>query len=375
MNIKQLAQTKPHNSHYLNKYLKFIERCKTRTLTEDYTETHHILPKAKDLFPEYIDLKVNVWNAVELTSHEHILVHVILWKAYGGSQTCALDYMLNVQNETTRYNKRKIPTSISIRYAAKLRQEAKSIRAGFATYKDPSGNKYYLHSSDPLIQELNLVGNNTGYTMTEESKQKMSDAKLPNRKIRMYHDGQRVSVLATNKELIDSLLEGGWTFKRTQEQRDFSKAKVGKILSEKLSGRVNYALPNGTYFGRLYKDDHRIIELNLTTYVTDVMRENNRVLAKRMQAANVGMTIYNNGVKEKKFKNAPTDSQWIEGRLPRDEAWTETFKNAVLLANTNMIYWNNGSECKKYPKGVLPSEEGWTMGMLPRKAKNKPRKK
>jgi len=46
----------------------------------------------------------------------------MLWKIFGNSQTTALHYILNVQNEATGFNRRVVPTSITIRYAAKIRQ-------------------------------------------------------------------------------------------------------------------------------------------------------------------------------------------------------------------------------------------------------------
>src|ERR1035437_703393 len=190
INILELLQTKPHNIHYLKRYLKFIQQCRESNKNHKlYFEEHHICPKAKDLFPEYSLFNENLWNKIELTSRQHIIAHVLLWKIFGGSQTQALDYIINRFNsDTNQYSlsKRKIPTSISIRYASKIREESRILSLGMATYKDDNNTKYYLHRDDSKIQELNLVGNNEGLKMSNVSKTKMSKAKDYNRKIKMY---------------------------------------------------------------------------------------------------------------------------------------------------------------------------------------------
>jgi hypothetical protein len=87
--IIEILKSKPHNLHYLNRYIKFIDSCKTKNHDlsfNTYFETHHILPKAKELFPEYKDLRKYKWNAIKLTARQHIVAHIMLWKVYGGTQ-------------------------------------------------------------------------------------------------------------------------------------------------------------------------------------------------------------------------------------------------------------------------------------------------
>jgi len=77
--------SKPHNPHYLNRYYKFILLCTlaNKNLSKsDYKENHHICPKAKDLFPEYTNLKIFPWNSIKLTRRQHILSHYLLAKSY-----------------------------------------------------------------------------------------------------------------------------------------------------------------------------------------------------------------------------------------------------------------------------------------------------
>lgn len=94
IDIYTILSSKPHNPHYLKRYHRFIKYClnSNPVLSNDtYTEIHHICPKAKDLFPEYTNLKTYSWNSIKLTARQHIVAHVILWKCYGGSQSRALE--------------------------------------------------------------------------------------------------------------------------------------------------------------------------------------------------------------------------------------------------------------------------------------------
>lgn len=150
--IYQILSSKDHNPHYLNRYFKFIQTCQeTNDLNDDsiYYENHHICPKANDLFPEYVDIKKHPWNSVYLTFRQHLIAHVLLWKAYGKSQAIALDCMLGKFN--SNYNisslrNRVVPSSYLIRYLEKVKLESNKERGkyhtGKATYIDSNGNKY-----------------------------------------------------------------------------------------------------------------------------------------------------------------------------------------------------------------------------------------
>ena len=83
MNIYSILSSKPHNPHYLNRYIKFIQACQQKNVGyEGCIEKHHICPKAKDMFPEYSSLKENQWNCAKLTPRQHFIAHIILWKSY-----------------------------------------------------------------------------------------------------------------------------------------------------------------------------------------------------------------------------------------------------------------------------------------------------
>jgi hypothetical protein len=361
MDFQEILKSKPNNPHYLNRYIKFIIWClKNNDTSNGYFEKHHICPRASDMFPEYSNFNDNPWNLVLLTFRQHLLAHVLLWKAYGGSQTLALDTMLRRQTNETHKNFefRKIPTSIKIRYEAKLRE--KSI--GYSTYKDNLGNKFYLHKLDPKIQELNLVGNNMGITLPNSTKEKMRLAKQKNKSCKLYKgtDSKRIRISDPNyQKLIDS----GWSTVKTQDIIDQINTKRYQIVSNKLKGTATYYYPTGEYYGRISNDDTNIKTLGLIHIHSEKQKKQNLDRSKLAIKANLNTEYWNNGIECKKFKvGQETPEGWVKGIL-RDQA---SISEKCKLANSGKVYWNNGIECKKFQIGENPGE-GWKQGMLPRK--------
>jgi ribosomal protein L37AE/L43A len=94
MDIYTKLKTKSNNEIYINRYIKFIDKVKNSGNIQ-----HHILPKAKDMWPEFIDLNENSWNECKLGHREHFIAHWMLWKILGGSQTHAFFAMKNKDNQ------------------------------------------------------------------------------------------------------------------------------------------------------------------------------------------------------------------------------------------------------------------------------------
>lgn len=363
VNIYSILRSKSSNEHMIKRYIKFISLCDHSH--NEYVEDHHICPKADDLFPEYIDLNINPWNLVKLTSRQHIIAHVMLWKIFGGSQTVALHYMLNVQNSITiNISSRVVPTSISIRYSALLKEEYYHSRIGKGVYKDLTGYIYFIHKNDPKIKKLNLVGNNKGHIHTEDSKKKMSTTKYPSKRIKMFFLDCEISVKLFSIEFSEYLAQG-WTTYYTKGDMKWVRDSRYSNHSDKMKERTRYCLPDGKYYGMLYKDDPRIDELNLQVQYT----ENNKKQLESIQHLGaeslVGTKIYNNGKAEARFHEQPADKTWKLGRLPRSESHSKNQKEAARKAQQGKKAWNNGVVCKRFPDGVNPGE-GWVLGLLPR---------
>lgn len=93
-----LLDSIPHNKHYLNRYKKFILSRLKRTLKDSTKfEKHHILPKAKDMFPLYENLNKYKWNCIKLSYREHFIAHWLLWKTFNTySSSRAFKYFIDL---------------------------------------------------------------------------------------------------------------------------------------------------------------------------------------------------------------------------------------------------------------------------------------
>lgn len=153
MNIYEVLQTKPHNRKYLIRYVNFIQ---SRRPTQGPVERHHICPKANDLFPDYSSFKDHPWNKIDLSPREHYVAHLLLWKAYGGSQTAAFHFMWNTA--TIKRNSRMYQT---------LRGEYTLRRSRQMTGSKISEASRIRHSSAQK-----------GRVITQEHREKLSKAAL-----------------------------------------------------------------------------------------------------------------------------------------------------------------------------------------------------
>lgn len=369
--IIEVLTSKPHNIHYLNRYVKFIQYCiKTNNYDNNSIkyEDHHICPKADDLFPEYKNLNVYSWNKAKLTTRQHIVAHVLLWKAYPNfpSQMIALEYMI-----VEFPDNRNIPTAISIRYAEKLKQEYKDWRKGRSTYVDENGNRFFLHRDDPKIKEQNLISFKTGQKQSQETLDLISETKRknPERTIKMFFLNYKRKVKINTPE-FDEHLAQGWTTKLTKEDKVYVRSLRDKAVGKAQLNRKLYAYPDGTFYGKLNKDDPVIKEKYLIPYVTDKMKQQRKTsFQEGAQKANTGSEIYNNGIEEKKFKTDPGEG-WVKGRLPRNESHSINHTKVMKERMGGSTYWTNGEINIRLPKGQLPDGSEWRRGFVRKKNKD-----
>lgn len=98
MNIEALLYTKAGNLHFIKRYLKFIQSRTKKTVGEK----HHILPKAKDMFPEFKNLNDNPWNEIILSDREHFIAHYMLAKAFPNSSSQSFACWKFFQNKNSK---------------------------------------------------------------------------------------------------------------------------------------------------------------------------------------------------------------------------------------------------------------------------------
>ncbi len=369
MNIYEILSSSPNNIHHLNRYFNFIEGCRNANENLDksiYTEGHHICPAS--VFPEYKDLKKFNWNRVKLTARQHIVAHLILRRVYGKSQERALFSMISGTNCSGR-KEEIIRGRYRTKYWAKLREEHSTWRKGKATYIDSEGNKFFLETSDPLINELSLVGNNKGMTHSEESKQRMISTK---ERVHLYRGLEILYLLTRDEDVIQQKLSEGFSFEKDEEiflqQRKENKIKKNEHQSEVMKGLCQHYFPDGRHYGMLYRDDPIIKELNLIPF-----KEENRQIA----IANCYRNHKDPEVQEKKSKSM-SKKKWfydpetlINYRLEESEVTSNLIHGKYVDQETKVkkITINNGIQNKMIVPTELSSylSSGWVQGMKPQK--------
>lgn len=230
MDIYSILSSKPHNVHYLKRYVAFIETCSN--LNWEIVENHHICPAAKDMFPEYKNARKNPWNIIPLSPRHHFIAHMLLWRAFPSirSQTHAFWQMRHK-------NKMRLNSRVYESLRNNYRELQSSIMKGMAVARDSNGNYHKVSVMDPRYVSRELVPIGTG-------------RKFPNRDYTNYRKPKsttenmkgKVSVRDPNNPeqvyripLEDPLYKSGYylplNYNRvySQETRDnISKALLGK---------------------------------------------------------------------------------------------------------------------------------------------------
>ena len=125
-NIETEFNRYANNQKYVQRYLKYIKYCASKNIGEnlEYTERHHILPKGKNLYPEFANLRTHPWNSIILTPRQHYIAHWILSKIF--IETKPLRSCLNAFYQMSNSNSRYVVREYTARQYARCR-EAMSI--------------------------------------------------------------------------------------------------------------------------------------------------------------------------------------------------------------------------------------------------------
>jgi hypothetical protein len=125
-----ILSNKPHNSFYLDRYVKFILACidkNSSTQNLIYVEQHHIAPKSKDMFPEYTSFKRYPWNKAILTYRQHIISHILLYKTYE-TQSQLLSILRTYGQKQQKHIENLNLTSVNSRFIESTKQKLSDIR-------------------------------------------------------------------------------------------------------------------------------------------------------------------------------------------------------------------------------------------------------
>lgn len=187
MNIKLEIQTKFPNApvRYVDRYVKFIEACidQNKTTEETKFERHHILPKSKDCFPEYIDFKAYPSNKAVLTLRQHFVAHWMCAKIFGGKQWLAFNQMKRTipgEVKTSifyKYSRIFISEQLSKANTGRKQTEeqklANSLRMnGTLVVKradDPLGIGFRTSTQDPKYLSGEFISETTGRKHSEQA--------------------------------------------------------------------------------------------------------------------------------------------------------------------------------------------------------------
>ena len=228
MNYLEILKTKKHNEHYLNRYCKLIELFRDQNYSGD---THHICPKAKDMFPEYIACN---WNKVIVTSRQHFILHWVLAKAFPGtSQTLAFFYMSNTLNkhkgkdyQIAREKQVEIAKLVgkNLKRNAKISAALKGKPKSAEHIASMTGHKVTEETRQKL-REANL-----GKKHTEESKQKMSESRTGKTKKPLSDDSKQNIAISKMQNLLQTPRGVFHTFAEVAKEFNISAATASNIF-------------------------------------------------------------------------------------------------------------------------------------------------
>jgi hypothetical protein len=203
-----------------------------------HLEEHHILPKADDMFPEYIDLKEHRWNGVYLTPRQHYIAHWLLWKVFGGSQSYVFRcFNTQAKCKNNKRKKKRISSRVFEQLKRDQRQYMSKINKGFAVYVNENGEKIRCKTDDPRVLSGELVSTSKGRKYkprTETQKQNTKKSllryhkkKKDQPKLYLYNGIERVEVIKYSEE-YHNLLSNGWSTKASVERRSYTSTESNK---------------------------------------------------------------------------------------------------------------------------------------------------
>lgn len=177
--IYNMLKEKCINDHWAKRYVKFCLACSNNNInSSEILVKHHILPKHKEMFPEYANFKNNMWNCAMLTPRQHLIAHYMLYKSSGLFRD-ALSVM-----RASNYNLKGdliVSTLNSKLYESTMLRVTLEKRT-MVIVKNHKGEIFFVKKSDPRLVSGELVGITAGrgvYTNKISGETKMLDVNDP----------------------------------------------------------------------------------------------------------------------------------------------------------------------------------------------------
>lgn len=237
-----------HSTSMIARYLSFISS-RANIYIKGATHYHHILPKARDFFPEYKDLSLFPWNGVHLTAREHFIAHWMLARAFPNSSQARVFYYLTNNSNKRRGRDYEAARKAHIDMMATLTQDPARNAKISATLTGRSKSETHKNNMKgrPVSNDTRakLRAANLGKKMSEESRTKMSvsrtgKSKAPNNPEAI--ERMRQTKLAQRKrwcnngveEKLLSVLPDGWTYGKlksnTKGRKHYNNGLVSKLF-------------------------------------------------------------------------------------------------------------------------------------------------
>lgn len=342
MDIYNILSSKPHNPHYLSRYIRFIDACQQKNEGYvGYTEKHHICPKANDMFPEYACFKDHSWNCAVLTARQHFIAHMILWKTYEISSVSIAFYFMvtkNKRNTNSRFfEKLKIEFNQNIQNKVLARDKNGNVfkidkehfekddelvgaTKGFITAIDKYGNKERMSTDDIRLKTKEFKYISKGMVPVKTNTGDILYVECDDKRIK---SGELSYITSNQVTVIDKL---GNTFNVNKDDP--------RYLSEEFSHITKGYVIVKDKFGKTYK----------------VKKDDPRYLSGELKGCAAGKVT----VKDKngKFHSVKKDDpRFLSGELVATNKGIKRQKYECnyckgMFSKTNLVRWHD-ENCKK----------------------------
>jgi hypothetical protein len=231
MDIYSILSSKPHNPHYLNRYITFIEQCQQKNIGyEGYTEKHHICPKAKDMFPEYKNFRLHPWNCSVLTARQHYIAHLLLWKTFTNTVSC-VDAIWGMKCRRNIFcNSRLYETMRMEAIDILSNRSSKAMKGRYKGTTIVNKENMATRIKETDLDKYLSMGYNLGFNFSEVSKDKMKKNKGKS----AITDGISVQFINLDMEEIPE----GWSLGSKPDSKETREKKRNSRLG-KSSGAKN----------------------------------------------------------------------------------------------------------------------------------------
>lgn len=297
------AETRPADVRMITRYLAFIAS-RPNIYQKGVTHLHHILPKARDFFPEYKDLKAHTWNGVFLTTREHFIAHWMLARAFPKSSQVRAFY--NFSNIIGARRSRLYAT------AREEHIEAASVRA-----KDPVRCARISAALKGKPKSEEYKKSMIGHSVSEEAREKLRQANLG--KKASEESKKKMSATRTGKSKKPNSVEAIEQMVATKLAQNLRWCNNG------VEERLTNELPEGWVYGKIVSTikGKRHYNNGIESRLFDVPPDDTWVPGRLKQsvAPTKGKRFYNNGVICQMFENPPEGSEWVPGILKKTPTW------------------------------------------------------